>query len=160
MRRLLLIGCAVLAGCGSTEREASDAATAPANQAVAEVDALPPSETQLTNAAGEPVATAPAAAAIPAAFRGRWGMVPADCTSTRGDAKGLMTIEAERIRFYESRAVPTDLKVESPERWTAVLAFEGEGQNWTERTAMTLGDGGQSLTRTAEQSFTYRRCPA
>ena len=29
---------------------------------------------------------------IPAALRGRWGMTPADCTSTRGDAKGLLEI--------------------------------------------------------------------
>ena len=33
---------------------------------------------------------------IPAAFHGRWGMVPADCTSTRGDNKGLITVDAEQ----------------------------------------------------------------
>ena len=29
---------------------------------------------------------------IPAALQGNWGLVPADCTSTRGDNKGLLRI--------------------------------------------------------------------
>jgi len=110
-------------------------------------------------AAPSPDAAVPADL-IPAAFHGRWGMVPADCTSTRGDAKGLLTIDGTSLRFYESRAMPTDLSVTAPDRLTAVLAFEGEGQSWTERTTLTLGPDGETLTRAAEQSFTYRKCPA
>ena len=41
---------------------------------------------------------------IPAQYRGRWGMAAADCTSTRGDNKGLMTVGSTSIRFYESTA--------------------------------------------------------
>lgn len=117
-------------------------------------------------AAPSPAPEAPSAEAdaaaeqIPAAFHGRWGMVPADCTSTRGDAKGLLTIDGQSLRFYESRAVPTDPRMTAPGSWTAVLAFEGEGQRWTEPTTLTLADDGQTLTRAAEQSFTYRKCPA
>ena len=36
------------------------------------------------------------------ALQGNWGMVPADCTSTRGDNKGLLRITATTLQFYES----------------------------------------------------------
>ncbi len=47
---------------------------------------------------------------IPAALHGRWGMVPADCTSTRGDNKGLLTITArwpEGMQEDSSFVIPT-----------------------------------------------------
>src|SRR5688500_4994135 len=64
------------------------------NAANAEIETLPPDETvtnDTTNVLnGNSSESGPVA--IPAAFHGRWGMVPADCTSTKGDAKGLITI--------------------------------------------------------------------
>src|SRR5690349_16626028 len=45
--------------------------------------------------------------AIPASLQGRWGLSPMDCTSTRGDAKGLLIIGPADLKFYESRAVPS-----------------------------------------------------
>src|SRR5215218_6684586 len=85
--------------------EANNLAAAPTD-----VDVLPPDESvvtptnELENGAAEPVNDA--ASTIPASLHGRWGLTPADCTSTRGDAKGLLVISADGLKFYESRAVP------------------------------------------------------
>src|SRR5690349_7888152 len=51
--------------------------------------------------------------AIPVAMQGRWGLVPADCTSTQGDAKGLIIVNAGTIAFYESRATLGEVKESS-----------------------------------------------
>ena len=73
---------------------------------------------------------------LPMAFRGRWGLVQADCTSTNGDNKGLMAVEAH-------------------------LEFSGEGQTWQQDTALTLEDQNHVLTRVADgQTLRYTRCGA
>lgn len=98
---------------------------------------------------------------IPAAFQGRWGLVPADCTSTRGDNKGLLTVTADRLAFYESRATITKLAAVSPTELAATLAFSGEGQTWEQETPLTLEDDGKVLTRVADgQTLRYSRCAA
>ncbi len=98
---------------------------------------------------------------LPPAFLGRWGLVPADCTSTRGDAKGLMTVEADRLTFYESRATIAKLATVSPTELRASLAFSGEGQEWTQETPLVLEDNGNALTRVADgQTLRYTRCAA
>src|SRR4051794_12959918 len=56
-------------------------------------------------AAHAPPAQTPAAI-IPAALQGRWGLAPNDCTSTKGDAKGLLIVGPADVKFYESRATP------------------------------------------------------
>jgi hypothetical protein len=84
-------------------------------------------------------------------------MVPADCTSTRGDAKGLIRVGERTIRFYESTA---SLKKRLPGAATSFagdFGFTGEGMTWEK--AMTLMVTGDTLTRTQDgQSFTYKRC--
>src|SRR5678815_313320 len=63
--------------------------------ATTDIETLPPDEGGSTNnlaeaSNGADLDTAePVAAVIPEQYRGRWGMVAADCTSTKGDAKGL-----------------------------------------------------------------------
>ena len=99
------------------------------------------------------------AAAIPAALHGRWGMAPADCTSTRGDAKGLLVVSSDGLRFYESRATPVRNVELSNDSISADFAFTGEGQTWTKFQALTLDD--DKLVRTESSpmaSFTYARC--
>ena len=112
------------------------------------------------NAAATPALPASSpAAAIPAALRGRWGLTPADCTSTRGDAKGLLVISGDRLSFYESRAVPTRNVQVSADSISADFAFTGEGQTWNRYEALRLEDG--KLVRTESSpmaSFTYVRC--
>ena len=96
---------------------------------------------------------------IPAALRGRWGMTPADCTSTRGDAKGLLVVDDRQLRFYESTARPVRNVKSSPDSLSADFAFTGEGQSWTKFQTLELQD--QRLVRTESSpmaSFTYVRC--
>lgn len=87
------------------------------------------------------------AATIPDAALGRWGLVPADCTSTRGDAKGLLVVGPTRLDFYESRAVIRDVEERSPSRIVGTFAFTGEGVEWTRRIALEVEDGGKTLVR-------------
>jgi hypothetical protein len=94
---------------------------------------------------------------IPAHYQGRWGMVPADCTSTRGDAKGLMTIGDTSIKFYESTATLTERRPAKATSFSGLFAFRGEGQAWEK--VMTFTRAGDMLKRADKDgSFTYRRC--
>jgi hypothetical protein len=110
---------------------------------------------------GPPVANASngSAGPIPAALRGRWGMTPGDCISTRGDAKGLLEIGPDYLKFYESRAVPgTSIETEANAisgNWN----FAGEGQQWSRYVSLQLQ--GKVLNRTERNpvaSYNYARC--
>jgi len=94
---------------------------------------------------------------IPAQYRGRWGMVPADCTSTRGDAKGLMAVGETSIRFYESVASLLERRPAIATSFSGVFVFTGEGQTW-ER-VMTFTRTGNRLKRAESGgSNLYTRC--
>jgi hypothetical protein len=109
-----------------------------------------------------PAAAAPApppAVTIPAAFQGRWGLTPADCTTALGDAKGLLVINEGELRFYESRAVPTSNVQADGDSLSGDFHFTGEGQSWTKYEALKVDK--QKLTRTETNptaSFTYAKC--
>ena len=125
------------------------------NDSVPDATGAPPEKAPRATAAA---ASAPAAA-IPAALQGRWGLAPADCTSTRGDAKGLLVIAPAELRFYESRAVPGANVATSADSISGDFAFTGEGQQWTKFEALQLK--GQELVRTESNptaSFTYAKC--
>lgn len=140
-----------------------------AEAANAEIEMLPPSEEGgapvATGNAGAPLNEAeddsensPSAAVIPAQYRGRWGMNANDCDPSRSDAKGLMTIRANSIRFYESTASLQEQRPAIATSFSGTYSFTGEGQTW-ER-AMTLTRTGNTLKRAdSEGSFTYNRCP-
>jgi hypothetical protein len=116
------------------------------------------------NAASALPAATPVAS-VPAAFQGRWGMVPNDCDPARDDNKGLMTVTADRLRFYESRATISDAR-QAGTTLTAKLSFSGEGQTWEQQGRLVLQDDGKTLVRdgTGEGMeggpFRYSRCPA
>jgi hypothetical protein len=100
-----------------------------------------------------------AGASIPAFLHGRWGMSPADCTSTRNDAKGLLIITAKELRFYESGAVPVGNIGGTEDSFTADFAFRGEGQSWTGFETLQIQD--RRLVRTTSSpmaSYTYAKC--
>ena len=105
-------------------------------------------------------------AAIPAAAQGRWGLVPADCTSTRGDAKGLLTIDATTLKFYESRATLGKIAERSDTRLRATFAFSGEGSTWSLDEVFDVQDGGKTLIQreygedAQPAPLKYARCPA
>jgi hypothetical protein len=127
---------------------------------------LPDINVQAPSTSGEPHAdTEPATvmpkgqAIIPAAMQGRWGLTPADCMPGRSDAKGLMTITANDIRFYESRAVPGSDVQTSPQIMSGKFDFTGEGQSWTRYEAIKVDR--DKLIRTESgptASFTYAKC--
>jgi predicted small lipoprotein YifL len=97
--------------------------------------------------------------AIPAALQGKWGMSPDDCNSTRGDAKGLLTIASDGLRFYESQAHPARNVKRTEESISGDFDFTGEGQRWTKFQSLALQN--QILVRTESSpmaSFNYVRC--
>lgn len=99
---------------------------------------------------------------IPQPFRGRWGMVAADCGPHKANAKGLLTIGSEILRFYESVGEPVTLERTAPDRVEGSFAFSGEGMEWTKRMTLTLGSNNETLVRTEtdpDGSYTYTRCP-
>ena len=129
-------------------------------------DALPDINATAPSAAGEPhVDTQPAmplpaaSAAIPAALQGRWGLTPADCMPGRNDAKGLLTISASDLRFYESRAVPGVDVTTDANSAAGNFQYEGEGQSWTKYEALKVEKGRLTRTETKPSaSFTYAKC--
>jgi hypothetical protein len=83
--------------------------------------------------------------------------VAADCTSTRGDNKGLITIGDTTVRFFEAVATLKEQRPAIPESFSGLFSFTGEGQNWQK--VMTFTRTGDSLKRAEEEgTFTYKRC--
>ena len=103
---------------------------------------------------------------IPDQFRGRWALVPADCTSTRGDAKGLLTINDNRLTFYESKGTLDRIDSNTPpNRLVANFGFSGEGMTWgkvvtLERTAGKLRRFEPAADGQPAVDLTYTRCPS
>ena len=98
-------------------------------------------------------------ATIPAMFHGRWGLTPEDCTSTRGDAKGLLIVSADQLKFYESVAKPAGELTVSADSASGDYNFSGEGMSWKKYQALELQGG--KLVRTESSpmtSYTYARC--
>ena len=153
---LLVLG---LAAC--QQQDPNNIAIDEGNSQNAEIETLPPDEgneeTAAANASNMPVPPAPVMNDIPTELHGRWGMVAADCTSTRGDAKGLIEIGHQTIKFYEALATLKERRPASPESFSGLFGFTGEGQTWEK--VQTFTRTGNRLTRTErEGTFTYTRC--
>lgn len=142
---LPLLALAALAAC---ERQADEPA-APATEAAAP--------------APEPAA-ATLPTEIPSALHGRWGLVAADCEPGRPDAKGLLTITAEQLEFYESVGTLDDVREVADDRIHASFDFTGEGMEWEREMALELQETGAALVRrefgadAAPGSFRYIKC--
>lgn len=169
---LTLLGGLALAACQQPANDANiaiDNGVNAAEVAEADIETLPPSETSGPPATSDPNivnglneaddagSEDPNQAFFPAQYRGRWGMVPADCTSTRGDAKGLITIGDTTVKFYESLANLKEQRPAIATSFSGLFAFTGEGQKWEK--VMTFTRTGDTLKRAEEEgSFTYTRC--
>ena len=153
-----------LAACSSPDTSSVSGNDSASGNEVAPIGAAAAPEvvTPVASPAPAPSATPKAqATTFPAAFRGRWGMNANDCDPKRDDNKGLITVSADAIKFYESRAKLSTLTVSTPTRIGTDLAFNGEGQTWQSRTVFELEGGGKTLIRAEESdSYTYTRCPA
>ena len=154
----MLILSAALAACGGRDPVADEAENAGALPTVNEADPSPtggPPPPENAVAANENQASA----LIPVALRGHWGLSPADCVSNRGDAKGLLEISADRLRFYESVAVPGPNVLTTEDSVGGIFNFTGEGQSWSNYQNLRLRNG--RLVRTERDpvaSFRYVRC--
>ena len=162
---LPIIAAAALAACGAPDpiadpAENTDALPPPPTvNATDPSGAAPPANTAAAPAPDDGGADPQPAAPIPAAFHGRWGLTPADCTSTRGDAKGLLEVEDGALRFYESRAVPVANVQSGGDSFSADFAFRGEGMKWRKFQTLQIQDGNLVRTEsTPMASYTYARC--
>ncbi|HEU5483152.1 MAG TPA: hypothetical protein VFU80_08700 [Sphingomicrobium sp.] len=158
MRFVFLLVAVTLAACGRPDAVADGAenthALPAANAPSPMPSGGPPANAVATEPGGEP-----GTATIPVALQGRWGLSPRDCTSSLGDAKGLLIVNANELRFYESRAVAAAGVQTSDNSVSGDFAFTGEGQNWTRHVTLELRDG--KLVRTERDpisSFRYVRC--
>jgi len=103
---------------------------------------------------------------IPSQFRGRWGLTAADCTSTRGDNKGLLVIGSKDLKFYEARgALARTISVPAADRFEGAFNFTGEGMTWSpvEQFEVELDTLRRRTSQTPEGEppvdLSYTRCP-
>jgi hypothetical protein len=156
---LLVVALAACGGTDSTENQSSQpAAATQANIGSAETANATAEPAPADNSADSAAAVE---TAIPATMHGRWALVPGDCTTQWGDAKGLLTVTAAELQFYESRGKIAKVIQSAHGRITADFDFQGEGEEWQRR--MTLERDGDHLVRTeigedAPEPFRYARC--
>ena len=151
-----------------TQSDPNNIAIDEANNVAATADDVMPSENAATPAEDNAATgndTAPVAAVIPAQYRGRWGLVAADCTSTRGDAKGLIAVDDKTIKFYEARATLREQRPAIATSFSGLFGFTGEGQTWERVETLTVtGDRMERRSTTpqgdAGDALTYTRCKA
>lgn len=143
--RLLLIPL-MAANLSACSKDPASEPTAAATTEYVPDESLPsePATPAATTPALVPAVVEPS---IPQAAHGRWGMVPADCTSTMGDAKGLLEIDGRTLKFYESVGTLGAVKERSDTRIRAAFAFSGEGMTWTNNEVLDVQDGGKVLIR-------------
>lgn len=152
VRLILPVALALLGAC-----DRAPSPPEPAQSPAQEVETLPPDETAIVQTSDGAAAVVTASTKIPEPLHGRWGMVPADCDPARADNKGLMTVTADTLRFYESRATIAKVSSADPDRFSGTFSFNGEGQQWSAE--VTLARSGDVLSRTEGGSrFTYKRC--
>lgn len=167
MKRIALATILLLAACSGGEGEEGNNSSS-AGQVVEQTpsnlqDDPNNSVVPLSPPSPQPAPSASPIAALPTEFQGRWGMVANDCTPGRADAKGLITVAADGLRFYESRARIESARSPRPGSIELDLAFTGEGQEWNRKETLTIQDGGRTLVREEQKpagSFRYIRCPA
>jgi hypothetical protein len=156
----LIAGAALLASCsggagGDNESQAATTVQEPMNEALYQdqQNTVVPITTPSPHAAN----------ALPASFTGKWALVEGDCDPSRGDNKGLMTVEPAKVSFYESRGTIASLQQVGPTQIDLRLSMNGEGQVWSSDETLTLVDEGRTLvrdTKSPTSSERYQRCPA
>lgn len=159
----IIASALLLSACGKAPEKAdySDNATSSIttdNEATDAANSFSPE--QVTNGMG---ATSAMDKVIPAAFHGRWGMVPGDCGPDAAIAKGLMVVDGSQLRFYESVGKPAVITNPTPSSIEGRFSFTGEGMEWSKDMVITLEGDGDKLVRVESDpkaSYTYSRCPS
>ena len=173
MRRAAFLLLLPLAACGGASDADYNRVEVPEKEAEAQnaIDAaVEQNGAAATARAGVPVTAVPRNTArdraLPKEFQGYWGVTPNDCELANTNATGRINVDADRIRFFESRARVVDVVSRSTYAVTVDLRFEGEGQTWQRRTILSLENGGTALVRTetpvgsgaAPATTRYQRC--
>jgi hypothetical protein len=155
---LATISLLTLAACDSAAPDGSEDARLAAEETAATAGPLP------TDTATPGPTASPAVTAIPPAMQGRWGLVTADCEPGRDDAKGLLTIDVTKLKFYESVGTLGTISEAGANRLRATFAFTGEGQTWQREMLLSVEEGGSVLVRTeygedaAPAPLRYTKC--
>ena len=92
-------------------------------------------------------------------MHGRWGLTPGDCTSTRGDAKGLHDRRRGQPQILRILGEASGRMKISANSASGDFAFTGEGMTWKKYQTLELQAG--KLVRTESDpmaSYTYARC--
>ncbi|HEV8407845.1 MAG TPA: hypothetical protein VGQ34_07900 [Sphingomicrobium sp.] len=162
--RLPVFSCVlmvVIAACGNhgpvaNGANAVTAVPVPVNASTLTPEGAPPeNESKFAPEASE----GGAPAAIPMTLQGRWGLTPADCTSALAEAKGLLVINANEVRFNKSLAAPANGVQADNQSMNGDFRFSGEGKTWMR--FESLKRSGDKLTRTETDpaaSYTYAKC--
>lgn len=146
MRRFLLVLPLILAACSE-----EPAAPPAGNDAVERPTAPGPAAPLPTP--GASLGPAADARTIPAAFRGEWNRVPADCGTGNNDSR--LRIDAKRLRFHESSGEV--IAVHGEGRTITVRArYSGEGESWEDARSFTLSQDGKTLSA---DGIERTRCP-
>ena len=159
MERTIATALMALALVACQQNDPNNIAIDERNVSNGDVETLPPDEGNEETARANAINTVePAkAAAIPATYHGRWGMVANDCQPGRDDAKGLITIDGKTVKFYEAVATLKEQRPAIATSFAGQFDFTGEGQNWQK--VMTFTRTGDALKRAEEEgTFTYKRC--
>lgn len=158
MRQLITAALLLLAACGGADE--------PALPSGDESPSLVEADSGFGDGATpKPAPNEASAAGIPEPLRGRWGLVAADCEPGRSDAKGLLVISADKLKFYESVGTLGEASERAPTRLRASFAFTGEGMSWNRDMLLEMQDGGEALVRqefgadAAPAPLRYMRCP-
>jgi hypothetical protein len=170
MERTIAAAVLALALAACQQNDPNNIAIDEGNSLNGDVETLPADESSLNNVAAgglneaddsgseqpSPPGT-PEASMIPDQYRGRWGMVAADCDQSRSDAKGAITIGEKTIKFYEATATLKEQRPAIATSFSGLFGFTGEGQTWQK--VMTFTRTGDTLKRAEETgTFTYKRC--
>jgi len=134
-----------LSACSKQPEAPATQPPATETEEVFQEDAVSPSAAPESEAS--PARSSAAGDEIPQAVRGRWGLVAADCTSPLGDAKGLLEVSADQLKFYESVAKLGTVKEVGESRIRATFAYTGEGQSWTQDVVLDAQDDGKTMIR-------------
>ena len=155
---LATISLLTLAACDGATPESGEDADVTGEETTATAGPLP------TGTPTPVPTTSPAATTIPSAIQGRWGLVAADCEAGRADAKGLLTISATKLQFYESVGTLAAIEEAGDTRVRANFDFTGEGMTWKREVVLDVQDAGKTLIRreygddAAPGAFRYTKC--
>ncbi|MXO58461.1 hypothetical protein GRI89_02725 [Altererythrobacter salegens] len=122
-----------------------------------------PAPTASATGAAAP-APAPLPTEIPIQFQGRWGLNANDCSGDPAAAKGLLTIDASTLRFYESTGTLDEVTSSTEGRLRGNYSFTGEGMEWQRDEILDLRNGGKVLVRrefgegASPEAFDYTKC--